>query len=273
MSTAQSTSSPAPATAPSYDNNGQYSRTGILRYEQVFGSGYVSTGGPETTDYLCTKLGAALRPGCRVLDVGSGIGGAAFHLARTYGARVVGVDLSNEMSAIAQERSQGPGVPDGCRFLLADILTVAFDEPFDIIWSRDALMHLPDKPRLFKRLFDLTVPGGKLVITDYARGAGEVSSEFATYARETGYHLTDPARYGALLEAAGYRDVQVEDATDRFVDILNRESARLVEHRETFLKSFSAQDLDYIVQRWAMKVRFCQAGDMKWGIYLATRPA
>ena len=54
--------SPAPtetATSTKYDNNGQYSRTGILRYEKVFGHGYISTGGPETTDVLCAKLGRA----------------------------------------------------------------------------------------------------------------------------------------------------------------------------------------------------------------------
>src|SRR3954471_18825053 len=101
---------PATAPSPTYDNNGQYSRTGILRYEKIFGDGYVSTGGPETTAYLCSKLGAALRPGARVLDVGSGIGGAAFHLARTYGAVVTGIDLSPEMVNIAQERVAGSGV-------------------------------------------------------------------------------------------------------------------------------------------------------------------
>lgn len=41
----------------SYDNNGQYSRTSILRYEKIFGKGYISTGGRETTLYLCSLLG------------------------------------------------------------------------------------------------------------------------------------------------------------------------------------------------------------------------
>src|SRR6516162_7735785 len=145
MTTAQS----VPTTEASYDNKGQYSRTGILRYEKIFGDGYVSTGGPETTAYLCTKLGTALRPGVRVLDVGSGIGGAAFHLAREYGAVVTGVDLSEEMVAIAQERRRSEGAPPGVTFLLADVLTVPLDGTFDIVWSRDALMHIPDKPRLF----------------------------------------------------------------------------------------------------------------------------
>ena len=72
----------APASKPKFDNQGQYSRTSILRYEKIFGEDYVSTGGAETTDDLCRRLGDSLRPGVRVLDVGSGIGGAAFHLRR-----------------------------------------------------------------------------------------------------------------------------------------------------------------------------------------------
>ncbi len=41
--------------------------------------------------------------------------------------------------------------------------------------------------------------------------------------------------------------------------------------RGEFLASFSEADLNYLVERWAMKVGFCKAGDMKWGIYLASK--
>jgi phosphoethanolamine N-methyltransferase len=267
MTTAQS----VPTTEASYDNKGQYSRTGILRYEKIFGDGYVSTGGPETTAYLCSKLGPALRPGVKVLDVGSGIGGAAFHLARTYGAVVTGVDLAPEMISIARDRARQAQVGSSVSFLLADVLTAPFEGKFDIVWSRDALMHIPDKPRLFSRLHDLLGPGGQLVVTDYARGRGESSAEFSDYVASTGYHLTDPESYGKLLEHAGFVDVDVEDATGRFVDILVRESERLETDRADFLASFTEKDLNYLIERWAMKVRFCNAGAMKWGIYRARR--
>ncbi len=72
------TTQTAPQTRPKFDNHGQYSRTSILRYEKIFGDGYISTGGAATTDDLCARLGSSLRPGARVLDVGSGIGGAVF---------------------------------------------------------------------------------------------------------------------------------------------------------------------------------------------------
>jgi phosphoethanolamine N-methyltransferase len=274
MSPAQTSDESTPGTASrAYDNNGQYSRTGILRYEKIFGAGYISTGGPETTDYLCAKLAGALRPGVKVLDVGSGIGGAMFHLARTYGADVTGIDLAPEMVAIAVERAHEWNAPDSIRFIVGDVLEQPFETPFDVIWSRDALMHIHDKPRLFKRLFDLLAPGGTLVITDYAKGVGAGSAEFQAYIRSTGYHVVDPATYGKLLEGAGFVAVEVEDATAKFIDIMKREAARLEANRADFVQLFSESDLEYLISRWAMKDVFCRAGDQKWGIYKATRPA
>lgn len=273
MSPSQSaTDTPAARPSPVYDNNGQYSRTGILRYEKIFGDGYISTGGPETTDDLCARLGPALKPGVRVLDVGSGIGGAAFYLAKTYGARVTGIDLAPEMIAIGLERARQANAPETVKFLIGDILKTEFPESFDVIWSRDALMHIHDKPTLFRRLHDLLAPGGRLVVTDYARGAGPGSPEFQAYVRSTGYHLVDPASYGKLLEAAGFVDVVAEDATDKFLDIMKREAGRLAANRQDFVGLFSESDLNYLIDRWAMKDGFCRAGDMKWGIYQARRP-
>jgi phosphoethanolamine N-methyltransferase len=60
----------------------QYSRNGILRYEKIFGHGFVSTGGPETTENFLKTLD--LKPNQRVLDVGCGIGGGDFLMSQVY---------------------------------------------------------------------------------------------------------------------------------------------------------------------------------------------
>src|SRR5262249_50647695 len=118
LGTAMSLAQAEPSSKPKFDNNGQYSRNSILRYEKIFGDHYISTGGHETTENLCRRLGASLRPGARVLDVGSGIGGAAFHLAREYGAKVTGIDLAEEMVAIGIERAKELGIGNEVQFIL-----------------------------------------------------------------------------------------------------------------------------------------------------------
>ena len=264
-------SSAGSESATKYDNNGQYSRNGILRYEKIFGPGYISTGGQETTDALVARLGNHLKPGARVIDVGSGIGGAAFDLAKRFGVKVVGVDLAPEMIAIAHERAREANVGDSVEFQIADIMTTDFDQPFDIVWSRDALMHIHDKPALFKRLYDLLKPGGRLVVTDYARGTGPGSPEYQAYIKKTGYHVIDPASYGKLLEGAGFVDVVAEDATDQFIAIMHREAEQLKATRAEFVQMFSEEDAQYLIDRWAMKDGFCKAGDQKWGIFKADK--
>ncbi len=56
----------------------QYTLNGILRYEKIYGDGFMSTGGKETTDNFLKRLD--LKIGQRVLDVGCGIGGGNFNL-------------------------------------------------------------------------------------------------------------------------------------------------------------------------------------------------
>lgn len=77
----------------------QYTEQGIRRYEFIFGKTYLSTGGFKTTESY-TKL-LNLNANSRVLDVGCGIGGSAFYMARQYGCQVHGVDLSSNMISMA----------------------------------------------------------------------------------------------------------------------------------------------------------------------------
>lgn len=51
-----------------------------------------------------------LKPGQKVLDVGCGIGGSAFYMAKEFGVNVVGIDLSSNMINLALKRREEVGV-------------------------------------------------------------------------------------------------------------------------------------------------------------------
>ncbi|MBV9523396.1 MAG: class I SAM-dependent methyltransferase, partial [Alphaproteobacteria bacterium] len=68
--------------------------------------------------HIAAKL--LLRPGQRVLDIGSGWGGLALYLARECGVDVTGLTLSSEQLKVASDRAAAAGLSDRVRFHLRD---------------------------------------------------------------------------------------------------------------------------------------------------------
>jgi phosphoethanolamine N-methyltransferase len=265
------TAEPRPAEFRHFLDGQQYSTAGILKYERIFGDGFVSTGGAATTRDLClTRL--ALRPGETVLDVGCGIGGGDFLMAAEHGVHVRGLDLSVNMVLLAMQRAAAKG-DARVRFEIADILTADLeDESFDVVYSRDTILHIPDKRALFARLFRALKPGGRLLITDYCRAAGEASPGFASYIADRGYDLWPVTEYGELLSAAGFADVAAEDVTDVFESSLRTELARAEEGKAGFVAEFSDADFAEVTGGWRAKLDRVAAGEQKWGLFYATKP-
>src|SRR5687768_6387699 len=90
-------------------------------------------------DLVCRKLG--LQPGMRVLDIGCGWGEALKFAAERYGVHGVGVTISREQAAYANDLCSG--LPIEIR--LQDYRTLAeggVDEPFDRIFSIGMFEHV-----------------------------------------------------------------------------------------------------------------------------------
>lgn len=112
------------------------------------------------------------------------------------------------------------------QFEVADATKRMFpDCSFDVIYSRDTILHIDNKPSLFKRfhvsisdiysfyssyLFFVTFPfffpqswlkpGGQLLISDYCCGEKPWTPVFETYVKQRGYILYTPPQYGKVLQ-------------------------------------------------------------------------
>ncbi|KAJ7551830.1 hypothetical protein O6H91_06G030800 [Diphasiastrum complanatum] len=248
-------------------DNVQYTQRGILRYERIFGDGFVSTGGIATTKEFVEKL--KLKPGESVLDVGCGIGGGDFYMAEEYNVEVVGIDLSVNMISIALERAIG--MKCAVEFEVSDCTEKFYpDNSFDVIYSRDTLLHIQDKPTLFQKFFKWLKPNGRLFISDYCKSAKEPSADFASYIKQRGYDLHDIDGYKKMLCEAGFDKVVAEDRTVQFSEILQRELSAFEKAKESFLIEFCQEDFDHIVQGWRAKLKRCTEGEQNWGLFTAT---
>ncbi|KDO18851.1 hypothetical protein SPRG_15850 [Saprolegnia parasitica CBS 223.65] len=248
----------------------QYSRGSIARYEKIFGAGYISTGGQDTTTEFVAKLG--LVRGERVLDVGCGIGGGDFYMAKTFGVSVVGIDLSTNMVHRALETSLTDPSVD-CEFEICDATTKEYaPASFDVIYSRDTILHIADKKSLFAKFYTWLKPGGRLLISDYCCGEAETqTTRFKAYVASRGYHLLTPAAYGHVIASVGFSDVEAEDRTEHFVQVLQTELARTRLNKDAFIAETSAHDYEDIVDGWEAKLVRCAEGDQKWGLFFARK--
>ncbi|XP_060968935.1 phosphoethanolamine N-methyltransferase 2 isoform X2 [Cannabis sativa] len=249
-------------------DNVQYKCSGILRYERVFGPGYVSTGGFETTKEFVKKL--ELKPGQRVLDVGCGIGGGDFYMAENFDVEVVGIDLSVNMISLALERATG--LKCSVEFEVADCTKKTYPHnSFDVIYSRDTILHIQDKSTLFKSFFKWLKPGGKVLISDYCKSTRTPSIEFSNYIKQRGYDLHDVEAYGQMLKNAGFEDVIAEDRTNLFIAVLQRELDVVEKEKEEFISDFSKEDYNDIVGGWKSKLIRSTCGEQRWGLFIANK--
>eukprot|EP00088_Acartia_fossae_P042631 TRINITY_DN4481_c0_g1_i1.p1 TRINITY_DN4481_c0_g1~~TRINITY_DN4481_c0_g1_i1.p1 ORF type:complete len:276 (-),score=72.18 TRINITY_DN4481_c0_g1_i1:141-968(-) len=251
----------------------QYSRKGILRYEKIFGRTYVSVGGEYTTSMLTQKLD--LQRNQKVLDIGCGTGGSAFYMARRYEVDVHGVDLSTNMVAIATDyrTEMEAAVKHRVQFYVEDAVAMEYPKQFyDIVYSRDTILHIKDKLGLFQSFNSTLKSGGKLLITDYCKGDQAHSEEFIEYVKRRDYELHTVKEYGNILQRAGFVDVEALDVTNLMTEMLETELERFDTIREDFMEEFSQEDFQYIRQGWVDKIKRTKAGDQAWGLFTATKP-
>ena len=173
---------------------------------------YVGTtkhmGGFETTQELielCHVSGDTY-----VLDVGCGVGASACTLAKTYGCRVVGVDLRKSMIARSNERAQRERVEHLVEFKVADALDLPCEDAlFDAVLCESVATFIEDKPRVVSELARVARLGGYAGLNEqfwlkpppaevvgHVRRVWEIQSDLP---------MADDWR--RMLESAGLKDV------------------------------------------------------------------
>lgn len=164
-----------------------------------------------------------VQPGERLLDVGCGPGTVALAAARR-GARVAGCDPNPEMLARARANSSAVAWLESAAAPLVGVP----DAAFDVVTCQHALQFVPDRPAAVAEMYRVLVSDGRVAVATW--GPLERSPAFAALERAIREFLGDAAadRYrngpwafpdpdalGALLEGAGFGELQVTRPTVR----------------------------------------------------------
>jgi arsenite methyltransferase len=156
---------------------------------------------------------ARLQPGEVVLDLGSGAGMDCFLAANRVGGQgyVIGVDMTHEMLDKANANKARLGL-ENVEFRQGQIeaLPVA-DQSVDVVISNCVINLSPDKSAVFKEVFRVLKPGGRISISDIVtRGdfSPDHRAQLALWA-ECVTGAIDADEYLALVQEAGFVNVEV----------------------------------------------------------------
>ncbi len=177
----------------------------------LMGADEFHNGGALATTELAAGLG--LKPGMTLLDIGSGLGGPARHLAG-YGCEVIGIDLTPEYVAVATSLTARMGMAEKVSFREAHVDRLDFpDAAFDGVTLLHVGMNVPDKAAMFAAVHRVLKPGGFFAVYDVMRiGEGELAFPLPWSSVPATSFVESPAAYRAALEAAGF---VVESERDR----------------------------------------------------------
>ena len=157
---------------------------------------------------------AALQPGERVLDLGSGGGIDVLLSARRVGETgfAYGVDMTTEMLDLARSNAAKAGVTN-VEFRQGTIEDVPLpDAAVDVVISNCVINLSVDKPRVIAEMFRVLVPGGRIGISDVVAEDHLSAAERAERGSWVGCiaGALSQAEYVSELTRAGFVDAEVE---------------------------------------------------------------
>ena len=234
----------------------EYTDEFVAKLELLWGEGFLSPGGPQETARI---LEGADLAGKDVLDIGCGIAGIDVILARDYGAAsVIGIDIEEPLVRRARELAERAGLADRIEIKLVEPGPFPFgDDSFDVVFSKDSMIHIPDKPALFAEVLRVLRPGGRFLASDWMQSAdGPNAPEMAVFGETSGLSfsmgITD--ELPSILESAGFTGIQVVDRNPWYREEARRELARMRgELRKVLLEILGRDKADrWIAMREAM---------------------
>ena len=232
--------------------------------EEMWGEGYMSPGGPDEVARVLDGLDLT---GRRVLDIGCGTGAIAVSLHRDHGAaHVVGIDVEDTVCGLARKRTAAAGCADAVEIVKVDPGPFPFEAAsFDLVFSKDSIIHIPDKEGLAREVFRVLRPGGWFAASDWLIAHDDAPSpDMARYIalEELDFAMASPDRYRRALVAAGFEEAQTISRNAWYHAVALDELGILTGTRRAELEArFGAELIGQNVEIWQAMIKVLASGE------------
>ena len=170
--------------------------------------------GVDAVQYAVDAMG--ITDQSRVLEIGSGFGGPARHIAKQTRCRITALELQPDQNTVARELTERCDLSPFLEHRCGDFMETGWnDQTFDSIVSWLAIYHIPDRKRLLEISAGLLDTAGLFFTEDlYCRQNLEPEEKEKMSAGLYAAHLPDFDTYQQEFRQAGFDIIEVRDMSD-----------------------------------------------------------
>jgi ubiquinone/menaquinone biosynthesis C-methylase UbiE len=257
------------------NESGQYNGAFNTALQWMWGDGFLSPGGPEE---VATMLQDVDISGRKVLDIGSGLGAIDVLLVAQYGAAsVLGVDVEAHLIDEARERASRAGVSEQVSFQLIEPGPLPFaDNSYDVIFTKDAIVHIPDKAAFYLEVRRVLKPEGLFIGSDWLRGDAQTITARAEAWLEyvhLNFQMQDIAHTDQAMQDGGFNQPRFNDRNEWYKTAIKHELASVSGARLTDLAAKIGQEqAQYRQKSSELKQQAIEDGFLRPTHFVAQKP-
>lgn len=258
-----------------HDHHDEYGETFVAGLEWMWGEGFLSPGGEEEVARIVA--GAPIE-GARVLDVGCGLGAVDVLLVERFGAaHVTGIDVEAPLVAKATARVEAAGLAG--RVSIRKVSPGPFpfeDGVFDVVFSKDSMIHIPDKRALYEDIHRVLAPGGWMAVSDWFGNGLEPTPAMREWLDVVGltFRLESIEASAALVAACGFTDVEWRDRNAWYAEAVRGELATLTgDNYPRLVERLGPEAAAQRLESTSKKKVIVDGGELRPGHLRARKPA
>lgn len=258
-----------------HGHHDEYGETFVAGLEWMWGEGYLSPGGEEEVARIVAGAPIA---GARILDVGCGLGAVDVLLVERFGAaHVTGIDVETPLVEKAMARVEAAGLADRVSIRMVSPGPLPFEDgAFDVVFSKDSMIHIPDKRALYQDIHRVLVPGGWMAVSDWFGNGLEPTPAMREWLDVVGltFRLESIEASAALVEACGFADVEWRDRNAWYAEAVRDELATLTgDNYPRLVERLGPEAAAQRLESTSKKKVIVDGGELRPGHLRARKPA
>jgi len=252
----------------------EYDDSFVAGLEWIWGDGFLSPGGAQEVARILGDVSLDERS---VLDIGCGVGGVDVLLVKQHNAgHVTGIDVETALVETSRRNAERAGLSDCITIKHVRPGSLDFDDKtFDVVFSKDSMIHIPDKAQIYSEIYRVLKPGGQIAFSDWFGSANPETPEFRQWLDVVNLSLRmgtieDAAK---LIDSAGFRDVEFEDRNHWYAQYMVEELERCSgDNFDALATAQGTAVAEHRLRSSTLKKTVVDQGQLRPGHVRATKP-